>query len=75
MKRMWLVALVLLGISLLFGMDHYYREQEEKKVNQELEEAAELTKRRITLAFSLRLNAVEDLKAFLLASPNLVKSV
>lgn len=69
MKRMWLVAVLFFGVSLLFGMDHYYRAQEEKKLNQELEQATELTKRRITQAFSLRLNAVEDLKAFLLASP------
>ena len=70
MKR-WLVLVLVsvLGLTVLFGIDHYYRAQNQQENDRELSEGLHETTQRLEEGISLRILVVEDLNAFILASP------
>lgn len=70
--RQWLILtlVTLIGFAALFTIDNYYREQIRQENRQKLATELESTKERLEESIAQRILVVEDLRAFMLASPS-----
>ena len=72
MKRHLTLALTtVLGFAALFAIDAYYRDQVRQENIQQLTAGLELTKESLEEGIDQRILVVEDLRAFMLASPTM----
>ncbi len=70
-RRLQLVLVVAIGIAVLFTLDGYYRYHTRRDNAHQLGTALELVRQNLQLGIGRSVVIVEDLRAFLLASPAL----